>query len=181
MRSMFVLCLILTAALCGCTKPAAQSQARAPELKQFKVTGTPVSLPVEAGQVTKADPESVLNFGGDVTIPDHTKVRPGTRFTKVWKLENRFNAPVPAHVLNLSEEASFGPIEAPEAIWIPTVAPGKEVEIKAEMAIKADAPEGQCRAQYMGAPSSGMFLGPFCLVEVDKSAPPLPQSGTTNK
>ncbi len=163
--------MILTVLLAGCYKSGSKA-APVPQLKQIKVTALPATLPAEA-ESAKANPSGpVLRFREDVTIPDGTKVRPGATFVKAWRLANDNEVSVPGHALHLSMADSYGPIEAPAAIWIPTVPPGKDVEVKAEMAIKADAPEGQCRAQYMGAPDSGMFLGPFCLVEIDKNAPP---------
>ena len=33
------------------------------------------------------------DFMGDLTIPDGTKVQPGTKFVKTWKIKNSGNIP----------------------------------------------------------------------------------------
>jgi len=76
-------------------------------------------------------------FVADVTVEDGTKVAPGAKFTKTWKLKNDGDRAWP-------EGTQFKHVYGPrmteyEAVPVPALAPGEEVDISVDMVAPAEA------------------------------------------
>ncbi|MDF5754984.1 NBR1-Ig-like domain-containing protein [Spongiactinospora sp. TRM90649] len=67
-------------------------------------------------------------FVGDITYPDGTPVRPGTTFTKVWRLRN--TGTTTWHDRRLTR-VNTSACQAPDWVPIPPTTPGRTVDIKA--------------------------------------------------
>jgi hypothetical protein len=54
--------------------------------------------------VSPQDARDVMVFVGDITVPDHSAVLPGERFTKIWAIQNMGDMPWPIrHFVRLDQ------------------------------------------------------------------------------
>lgn len=68
--------------------------------------GTPQGCGVaQVCHVSPHDPRDAMAFLADVTVPDHSVVLPGERFTKIWAIQNVGDVPWPARHLARQDEA----------------------------------------------------------------------------
>ena len=89
-------------------------------------------------------------FEGDVTHPDGTVVRSGTRFTKIWRIRN--TGTVPWHGRHL-RRINNTPCRAPERVPIRPTAPGEAVDIAVE--VRAADVAGRCKIYWKMIDESG--------------------------
>lgn len=101
-------------------------------------------------------PRDDSTFEGDVTYPDGTVVKPGARFTKVWRIRNTGATPWYRRYLT---QIDGGPCHAPRRVPIPSTAPGESVDIAVRVRA-ADAP-GRCKIYWKMTNEDGapMFAG----------------------
>ncbi|GAA4193564.1 hypothetical protein GCM10022252_36700 [Streptosporangium oxazolinicum] len=97
-----------------------------------------------------AAPRDDSAFEGDVTYPDGTVVRSGTRFTKIWRLRN--TGTVPWHGRHL-RRINNTPCRAPERVPIRPTAPGEAVDIAVD--VRAADVAGRCKIYWKMINDSG--------------------------
>lgn len=69
-------------------------------------------------------------YVSDVTIPDHTKIEPGAKFTKTWEIKNTGSCPWgEGYYLAFVGREQMG---APERVPVPATAPGETTQISVE-------------------------------------------------
>ncbi|MCS7247721.1 MAG: NBR1-Ig-like domain-containing protein [Anaerolineales bacterium] len=110
---------------------------------------------------TVATPRSDLcldkaGFVEDITIPDNTVLKPGERFTKTWRLQNRGDcAWSPQYALVFVEgDRMDAPLEIPLAGY---VKPNETVDLSVEMTAPAES--GQYQGQWMLRSADGSRFG----------------------
>jgi hypothetical protein len=69
-------------------------------------------------------------FVEDVTYPDHTRLDPGEKFTKTWKLQNTGNCTWTGYTVAF---VSGDKMSAPETVTVPETESQAEVEISVEL------------------------------------------------
>ncbi|HAX21011.1 MAG TPA: transcriptional regulator [Hydrogenophaga sp.] len=104
-------------------------------------------LPIADGG---AGPQDVLIFVADVTVPDHTVILPGERFTKTWALQNAGSVPWTGRRLVRADDElvislrnAHGQLQPlldshldslGRSVAVPTTLPGQLVELSVEFA-----------------------------------------------
>ncbi|ETP17978.1 hypothetical protein F441_07755 [Phytophthora nicotianae CJ01A1] len=79
----------------------------------------------------------VAVFEGDVTCPDGTVLAPGEAFDKVWKLRN--GGPNKWPIGAVLSCVGGDKMQAPESVLIPSVLPGKSIDVSLRMVAPAKA------------------------------------------
>ena len=92
------------------------------------------ALPAPLAQSTSA--EIAATFVSDVTIPDGTVVEPGKGFTKTWRVKNSGSVPWNEYALKF---CSGEQMAAPNAVVVPSAAPGAVVDIEVPMVAPPEA------------------------------------------
>ena len=93
-------------------------------------------------------------FISDVTIPDGTSVKPGTAYTKTWRLRNSGTRPWTAgYQLAYFAQERMGAVEA---VSLPPAAPGEEVEVSLNLV--APTRLGRIRSTWKGRDPNGVFF-----------------------
>ena len=128
------------------------------------ITPTPLSLPTLVSPTPGVTPTITptllpclrAKFVADVTVPDGTKMSPGERFTKTWRLKNVGSCPW---------EAGFGVVfdsgdrmQAPAFVPLPaTVLPGQTVDVSVTLTAPQD--PGTYRGNFKLRSADGQVFG----------------------
>ncbi|GAA4231473.1 hypothetical protein FHR32_003482 [Streptosporangium album] len=115
--------------------------------------GNPQAAPTPtAGKISGDDSE----FVGDITYPDGSKVRQGSSFEKVWRIRNAGTVSWEGRRL---ARMNTGPCRSPEAVDIPSTAPGQTVDIMVR--VRAPNRPGNCRIYWKVIDARGQTLFPL--------------------
>jgi len=96
------------------------------------VLATLSASPTQSG-ITPGTTCDNATFISDVTIPDGTKLAPGTTFTKTWKIQNSGTCTwTSAYGVVFSNGSRMG-AETPQSLAVDSVPPGGSVDISIEM------------------------------------------------
>jgi hypothetical protein len=101
-----------------------------------------------------ASSSSQLRFVSDETIPDGTIVQPGTRFEKVWRIQNSGTTTWgPGYELAYLEGERM---DGPDAVALPGLIPGQEDTVS----VRLTAPDrqGRRRGYWQGGGPPGQFF-----------------------
>ncbi len=119
----------------------------------------------------------VAAFIADVTIPDNTQIGPGAPFDKTWRLQNNGTcAWGSGYTLVFVGGSQMG---APNAINVPSVQPGGQVDLTIPMAAPVN--PGAFQGVWQLVNPSGQSFGPqlTVVIQVPPPAPPPPALGIT--
>jgi hypothetical protein len=126
--------------------------------------------------------EDVALFMSDVTIPDGTLIEPGAEFVKTWQLRNTGTCAWNEDY-TLAQIAGEGlTITNAEALTLPDVQPGEDVNISVAFLLDAATPLGETRSATfeMRSPREGGYVfGPQPYVEVVAGVPENSQAATS--
>ncbi|RLN26948.1 hypothetical protein BBJ28_00002485 [Nothophytophthora sp. Chile5] len=109
----------------------------------------------------------VAVFEGDITCPDGTVLAPGEPFDKVWKLRNGGPTKWPIG----SELSCVGgdKMQAPESVLIPSVLPGKSIDVSLRMVAPAKA--GRYTGYWRLSTADGNRFGQRLWVDINVMEP----------
>ncbi|EGZ15900.1 hypothetical protein PHYSODRAFT_351654 [Phytophthora sojae] len=112
----------------------------------------------------------VAVFEGDVTCPDGTVLAPGEPFDKVWKLRNGGpnKWPIGAELLCVGGDK----MQAPESVLIPSVLPGKSIDVSLRMV--APAKPGRYTGYWRLSTPDGNRFGQRLWVDINVMEPKEP-------
>lgn len=117
------------------------------------------------------------DFVLDVNVPDGTSIVIGSSFTKTWRLRNAGTCTWNSGY-TLAQKSSSGLSANPQAISLPSVAPGQTVDLSMTLTLANNVSPGtRARATYQLKTPSGQFFGTSPYVEVIAQRP---SSGCTN-
>ncbi|GHE36557.1 hypothetical protein GCM10017673_44010 [Streptosporangium violaceochromogenes] len=102
-----------------------------------------------------ATPRDDSLFVGDITYPDGSTVRPGSSFTKVWRIRNTGTTSWEGRRLARINAASC---RSPASVGVPPTAPGQTVDI--EVRVRASDRPGSCRIYWKMTDARGRELFP---------------------
>ncbi len=110
-------------------------------------TATPTAIPV---------PCEWAQFVKDISVPDNSVFKPGTAFTKTWRIQNRGACTwTTEYALVFTSGDALG---AEKVVRLPgTVAPGASIDISVKMTAPKDA--GTYRGYWMLRNASGVLFG----------------------
>ncbi|CAH0490936.1 unnamed protein product [Peronospora farinosa] len=120
----------------------------------------------------------VAVFEGDVTCPDGTVLAPGEAFDKVWKLRN--GGPNKWPVGAVLSCVGGDKMQAPESVLIPSVLPGKSIDVSLRMVAPAKA--GRYTGYWRLSTADGNRFGQRLWVDINVMDPEEPSTiltGTT--
>ncbi|MBN1310234.1 MAG: hypothetical protein JXB30_02365 [Anaerolineae bacterium] len=141
------------------------------------VTQLATEEPLPAGAtptVATLSPDCTLDsdFVADVTIPDRTPMKPGSTFTKTWRLRNSGTCPWDGS-FQFTQITGGMLIADPGTVPMPDVPPGDEVDISMTLTLSSGAPIGteQTARFQMRAPDGRLFgTKPYALVAVSSGS-----------
>ncbi|KAG6597782.1 putative phosphatidylinositol kinase [Phytophthora cinnamomi] len=112
----------------------------------------------------------VAVFEGDVTCPDGTVLAPGEPFDKVWKLRNGGpnKWPIGAELSCVGGDK----MQAPESVLIPSVLPGKSIDVSLRMVAPAKA--GRYTGYWRLSTPDGNRFGQRLWVDINVMEPEEP-------
>lgn len=93
--------------------------------------GVTVTPPTGPDQTPGVSPIPCINdnvFVSDVTVPDGTRIQPGARVDKVWRLRNTGTCEWGAGYRWVYVDGEQ--MDAPESVAVPATAPGQEVDLR---------------------------------------------------
>jgi Ig-like domain from next to BRCA1 gene len=125
--------------------PSATATVPLPSATATRVPASPTPIPCDR-----------IKFVKDVTYPDNTEVLPGTKFDKIWRLQNDGSCTwTTAYALVFVGGVSMG---APAATALPrNVAPGDSVDISVTLTAPSDG--GTYRSDFKLRNSSNVVFG----------------------
>lgn len=119
------------------------------------------------------------DFGGDITVPDGTKFKPGEKFDKIWRLRNNGSVAWPSGtVLAFISGNQMG---GPASVTVPTTAPGATADVKVSMT--APTQNGSHKGFWQLKTSDGKTFGAQVYIEIvvqEGAAPTNTPGGPTN-
>jgi hypothetical protein len=121
-----------------------------------------------------SDQNNAAAFVSDVTIPDGTVMSPGQRFTKTWRLRNSGTSTWRGTSLVFVSGAQMG---APDAVSVPTTAPGETVDISVPMNAPTETGAYQDVWQMRTADGKFFWQGVSVEILVKPEMPPLVEQG----
>lgn len=130
--------------------PAAETQPTATTQAGAQV---PAAVPPSATPI----PCDKVNFVKDVTIPDNTKLTPGSAFTKTWRLKNDGSCTWSSGYKLVFDrgDAMSGPQEVP--LTTGSVAPGQTIDVSVNLTAPAN--PGSYQGFWKLRNSSGVLFG----------------------
>ena len=123
-----------TAAGCG---PSQESVQESTAIADETVTATPSPTPLPSDTPASTSTPTPTETP-DVTIPDGTVMNPGQPFTKTWRFRNEGTVPWGEGVKLVFVEGEQEGFESkkmsgPDAVDVPNVAPGKNVDVSVDL------------------------------------------------
>ncbi|KAG2844397.1 hypothetical protein JG687_00002964 [Phytophthora cactorum] len=112
----------------------------------------------------------VAVFEGDVTCPDGTVLAPGEAFDKVWKLRN--GGPNKWPIGAVLSCVGGDKMQAPESVLIPSVLPGKSIDVSLRMVAPAKA--GRYTGYWRLSTPDGNRFGQRLWVDINVMEPEEP-------
>ncbi|CAH0475784.1 unnamed protein product [Peronospora belbahrii] len=112
----------------------------------------------------------VAVFEGDVTCPDGTVLAPGEAFDKVWKLRN--GGPTKWPIGAVLSCVGGDKMQAPESVLIPSVLPGKSIDVSLRMVAPAKA--GRYTGYWRLSTTDGNRFGQRLWVDINVMDPEEP-------
>lgn len=85
----------------------------------------------QPGQPTDAPKRSLARFSADVTIPDRTRLKPGSKFTKTWRILNDGETSWDStYTMAFSKDDQMG---GPDSVPFPATAPRKTANVSVDL------------------------------------------------
>lgn len=104
-------------------------------------------------------PGDVSEFVADVTVPDGSAVRAGSRFVKTWELRNAGSVGwIGRYLVRSGSFGSPDPCRTPDRVPVPYTAPGEHVRVSVD--VQAPPSAGHCQVYWKMADSEGHLLLP---------------------
>lgn len=118
----------------------------------------------------------VAVFEGDVTCPDGTVLAPGEDFDKVWKLRN--GGPNKWPIGAVLSCVGGDKMQAPESVLIPSVLPGKSIDVSLRMVAPAKA--GRYTGYWRLSTPDGNRFGQRLWVDINVMVQEVPATAVTD-